>query len=106
VELRTLFSFLEEYVVKHFGNEGAVYAGLCHVRLCVPSITNRSHAAFIRDLREFKIDLEGTDPGALFIEEFKRWMHNWWMMHIEHVDKGLGRFLQSAFPLLGRKQPL
>jgi len=106
VELRTLFSFLEEYVVKHFGNEERYMQDYAMYGYADAEHHQSEHRAFIRDLREFKIDLEGTDPGALFIEEFKRWMHNWWMMHIEHVDKGLGRFLQSAFPLLGRKQPL
>lgn len=99
-ELRTLFLFLETYVIEHFGNEERYmddfamhnYAGAEHHK--------SEHKAFIRDLREYRSDLEVAAPNSQFIEEFKRWMRNWWMTHIQHVDKDLGAFLQEAFPLI------
>jgi len=105
-ELRTLFSFLEEYVVKHFGAEERYMDDYAMYEYADAERHKAEHRAFIRDLHEFKVDLEGADSGALFIEEFKRWIYNWLVTHIKHVDKGLGRFLQSAFPLLGKKSAL
>jgi hemerythrin len=93
-EIADLFAFLESYVVVHFGTEerfmnehaGDGYAGELHHK--------SEHQAFVRDYREFRKDLAaGADP--VFIQEFKRWIANWYLLHIEKVDKGLGTFLQG-----------
>ena len=56
------------------------------------------HKAFVRDFHEFRVDVEIAEPSAQFIAEFFRWMSNWWIMHIQRVDKGLGAFLQRVLP--------
>lgn len=100
-ELRKLFVYLESYVVEHFGNEEH-YMGAYAMHGYSDAEHHKSeHRAFIRDLGEFKTDLEAGEPSAQFVEEFKKWMRNWWFLHIQRVDKGLGKFLQEALPLLG-----
>jgi len=99
-ELRKLFLFLESYVVEHFGNEER-YMDDFAMHIYPDTEHHKSeHKAFIRDLNEYKNDLAAADPSAQFIEEFKKWMRNWWMIHIQSIDKGLGKSLQAAFPLL------
>lgn len=99
-ELRTLFSFLETYVVDHFGTEERYMDDFAQHGYPDAEHHKSEHRAFVRDLQEFKTDLEVAEPSTQFIAEFKRWMRNWWMLHIRHVDKGLGSFLQTAFPLI------
>lgn len=102
VETADLFAFLESYVVVHFGTEERYmnehgdrgYAGEHHHKA--------EHQAFVRDYREFRKDLAaGNDP--VFVNEFKRWIANWYLLHIEKVDKGLGAFLQSIKSEAGSK---
>ena len=82
-DLRTFFSFLESYVVQHFGNEER-YMDDYEMHLYPHAQRHKSeHRAFIRDLNEFKTDLESASPSKQFIEEFEKWICNWWMLHIQ-----------------------
>ena len=99
-EIRTLFLFLESYVVGHFGNEERYMDNYAMYGYPDAGRHKSEHKAFILDLYEFKTDLQVPKPSVQFIEEFKKWICNWWMLHIQHVDKGLGKFLQVVFPLL------
>lgn len=99
-EVLKLFLFLESYVVKHFGMEEGYMDCYAMYGYQETARHKSEHKAFIRDLSEFKIDLEVAEPSAQFIEEFKKWICNWWMLHIQHIDKGLGKFIQGVFPIL------
>ena len=55
-----------------------------------------AHKAFVLDFRQFRVDLEQAEPSAQFIAEFFKWITNWWIMHIQRIDKGLGSFLNSV----------
>lgn len=102
-ELRSLFLFLETYVHEHFGNEERYMDDFALHGYASAAHHKSEHHAFIRDLREFKADLEAAEPSEQFIGEFNKWMRNWWLLHIQHVDQGLGAFLQTALPMLSRR---
>ncbi len=99
-EIRTLFMFLESYVVEHFGNEERYMDDYAMHDYPDAKRHKSEHKAFISDLHEFRTDLEVGKLSVQFIEEFKKWICNWWIQHIQHIDKGLGKFLQIVFPLL------
>ncbi len=100
-EVRTLFRFLESYIVVHFGTE-AGYMDDYAMRGYRDAERHKSeHLAFIRDFGEFRNDLEVAEPDHQFIAEFSIWMKNWWLLHIQRVDTGLGAFLRDVFPILG-----
>ncbi|HSW62830.1 MAG TPA: bacteriohemerythrin [Dissulfurispiraceae bacterium] len=95
-EIRDLFTFLESYVVVHFGTEERYMKDYGDQGYPYAHHHKSEHKAFIRDFREFRADLDGALPAQIFINEFARWISNWYKLHIEKVDKGLGAFLQSA----------
>ncbi|HSW62831.1 MAG TPA: hypothetical protein VLH56_05940 [Dissulfurispiraceae bacterium] len=64
--------------------------------------TSRNTRHFVRDFREFRTDIEAAEPDHLFIAEFSKWINNWWLLHIQKVDQGLGAFLKGVFPILRR----
>ncbi len=101
-EIRTLFKFLETYVVKHFGDEQR-YMDQYEMYGYSDAARHKSeHASFISSIGEFRADLEAAPPSQQFVTEFAKWMINWYIMHIQHIDKGLGAFLRKVFPVLGR----
>lgn len=103
-EVRTLFSFLDSYIIEHFGTEARYMDE--YARYGYPDAEHHKaeHAAFIRDFAEFRADIESAEPDHQFITEFRAWMKNWWLLHIRKVDTGFGAFLQNAFPMLARNK--
>jgi hemerythrin len=100
-EIQNLFTFLESYVVKHFGDEER-YMDHYEMRGYSDSARHKSeHLGFVNYFREFRADFEAATPSHQFVTEFTKWMTNWWMIHIQHIDKGLGAFLKTVFPMLG-----
>lgn len=102
VEVRTLFAFLESYVVCHFDTESKYMDDYALYGYADAEHHKSEHRAFVRDFQEFRTDLESAEPDHLFIAEFSKWMNNWCFLHIQKVDQGLGVFLRGAFPILGR----
>jgi hemerythrin len=102
-EVRTLFSFLDSYIVEHFGTEARYMDDYAVYGYADAEHHKSEHAAFIRDFAEFRADIEAAEPDHRFITEFRAWMKNWWLLHIRKVDTGLGAFLQGAFPMISRK---
>ena len=95
---RTLFSFLDSYIDNHFGIEQRYMGEYSNLGYADAEHHRSEHKAFVRDFHEYGADLEMAQSSAQFISEFSRWMTNWWMMHIQLVDKGLGSFLNSVLP--------
>ena len=101
-ETGKLFSFLDSYIVKHFGNEQRYMEEYAMHGYDDASRHKSEHESFISALREFRADLEAAPPGRQFVTEFAKWITNWWITHIQHIDTGLGAFLRKVFPMLGR----
>jgi hemerythrin len=101
-ELKEFFLFLEDYVITHFRTEEGYMDR--HLGYDYPDFERHKsqHQAFIRDFREFSQDLDNPEVSELIVTEFRDWMRNWWLLHINNIDKGLGRSLQSALMVFGK----
>ena len=99
----TLFSFLDSYIGNHFGVEQRYMGEYSNLGYADMERHKSAHKAFVLDFREFRVDLETAEPGAQFVAEFSKWITNWWIMHIQRIDKGLGAFLNSVLPTHGNK---
>lgn len=97
-EINALFTFLDSYIKNHFGIEQRYMGEYSHLGYVDAEHHKAEHKGFVRDFSEFRVDLETVEPSAQFIAEFSRWITNWWIMHIQRVDKGLGAFLQRVLP--------
>jgi hemerythrin len=94
----TLFSFLDSYISNHFGVEQRYMGEYSNLGYTDVERHKSAHKAFVLDFREFRVDIETAEPSAQFIAEFSKWITNWWIMHIQRIDKGLGLFLNSVLP--------
>ncbi|MGO9380066.1 MAG: bacteriohemerythrin [Dissulfurispiraceae bacterium] len=97
-EIHRLFTFLDSYVDVHFGVEQRYMGEYSNLGYADAEHHKSEHKAFVRDFREFRVDLEAMEPSVQFIAEFARWIVNWWLMHIQRIDKGLGIFLKRVLP--------
>jgi len=94
--LEDLFGFLEQYIEKHFADEERYMEKYQPYHYPDDANHHAAHAAFRRDFEEFRTDLVKGDVSKLFITEFKSWMTNWWLLHINRTDKGLGEFIRKV----------
>ena len=97
-EIITLFTFLDSYINDHFGIEQRYMGEYSHLGYADAEHHKSEHKAFVRDFHEFRQDLQTAEPSAQFIAEFSKWITNWYIMHIQRVDKGLGAFLHRVLP--------
>jgi hemerythrin len=103
-QIRELFAYLENYVITHFQTEEAYMDK--HLGYNYPDYERHKaqHKAFARDFREFAKDLDDEAAAGLIVTEFKDWMRNWLLLHVSDTDKGLGKSLQDALPLLSKSR--
>ena len=101
-ETGRIFAFLDSYILTHFSNEQRYMDEYSMHGYEDESRHKSEHASFIISLREFRADLEAGSPSQQFVAEFAKWITNWWLTHIQHIDKGFGAFLRKVFPMLGR----
>ncbi len=91
-EMDETLTFLEEYVLEHFGNEESYMEHYDYPK----SESHKSlHAEFkgkLKEIRE-KFNSEGTGLGLMV--ETNRFLSNWLVNHICLVDKELGDFLSD-----------
>ena len=97
-EIRSLFTFLDSYISNHFGVEQRFMGEYSNLGYSDTEHHKAEHRAFVRDFHEFRVDLETAEHSPQFVAEFSRWITNWWISHIQRIDKGLGAFLHSVLP--------
>jgi len=99
-QTRELFLFLDQYVVRHFGDEERYIARL-EMRGYGEAEEHRSqHRAFTRDFNAYKADLTGSAGDALLLAEFRKFITNWWILHITKTDRVLGAFMKENIPFI------
>jgi hemerythrin-like metal-binding protein len=90
-EVESTLTFLERYVVHHFGTEERMMA-----RAGYPELTHHKaqHAAFIADLDGWKAKLASGATLATTID-LQRALTDWLRSHIGRTDQALATFLQA-----------
>jgi hemerythrin len=99
-QFRELLLFLDQYVVRHFGDEER-YIDRLEMRGYGEAEEHRSqHRAFTRDFNAYRADLTGSAGDALLIAEFRKFITNWWILHITRTDRILGAFMKENIPFI------
>ena len=90
-EIGTIVTFLQDYVVTHFGAEEAYMA-----RYFYPGQVQHKaeHTRFVKDFLDLKSSLEAGGSGSTFIVMINRQVGDWLRSHIGKTDKALGEFLR------------
>lgn len=91
-ELKTLMVFLDDYVVKHFGDEEGIQ------RLHnYPNYQehHREHQGFIERVKHLKQEMEQEGVAIHHVMETNNMLLKWLIHHISTVDVALGKFLKS-----------
>ncbi|HBE81002.1 MAG TPA: hemerythrin, partial [Firmicutes bacterium] len=89
-EIQKVMSFLDDYVVSHFGVEEEFmtqynYPGIARHR--------ELHQGFTVNFSDIKRELESDGPSSALVIQTQRKLSDWWINHIATVDKELGAFL-------------
>lgn len=90
--LEETYAFLSEFINEHFEDEESlmIEAGygdyLSHRNL---------HRRFGTDFHKFKRKLDTSGPTWTLLVETETWLTDWWISHIQNVDKQLAAFLKS-----------
>lgn len=93
VELRRLLGFLDEYVIKHFGDEERIqrqhlYPGYAPHKL--------EHDSFVARLKALKDEIGREGVALHHVVETNHLLLRWLVHHISTVDVELGRFLKNT----------
>ncbi|MDR0442606.1 MAG: hemerythrin family protein [Treponema sp.] len=83
---------LEDYVVKHFGDEEALQKKSGYPKYewhC------EQHKLFLEDFKKLKSEYEKTGPSMEFTLRINKSVIDWLLKHIKFVDTELGKFLNS-----------
>jgi len=90
-EIGKVISFLEKYVVTHFGTEERYMA-----KFNYPDYASHKemHSQFVKDFISLKKELE-AGASTISIIHIQRRVVDWLINHIGKVDKVLGGFLQG-----------
>ncbi|HEX9402624.1 MAG TPA: hemerythrin family protein [Anaeromyxobacter sp.] len=91
-EIRTLFEFLGEYVVKHFAAEEQVMAKTAYPGANVHAA---AHARFIREYRELRALFDAVGAPSGVVVKTRTWIDGWLRSHIIGVDQALARHLRD-----------
>jgi hemerythrin len=94
--LEELFTFLEHYVVIHFNHEESIMDKYSFHEYADYGKHKQAHVGFKRDFAEFKADLIRENVSEQLITEFKSWIINWWLIHINKIDKNFGDYIRTV----------
>jgi len=97
--LGEIMSFLEQYLMMHFDYEEAYMDRYSVYGYAQEAQHKATHRAFKRDFAEFKADMIVRSVTPQFTNEFKKWIVNWWLIHINKIDKDLGKFIKTVILL-------
>lgn len=92
-ELRPLIGFLDDYVIKHFGDEERIqqlhrYPGYSAHKL--------EHDSFVTRLHNLKDEVDQEGAALHHVVETNNLLLKWLINHISTVDVQLGRFLKDS----------
>jgi hemerythrin len=92
-ELTTLFDFLGEYVVEHFGAEESLmrlhrYPGRAE--------HEEEHRRFVTDFAALRAEWERDGGTGFLLVKVNNRVSQWLTSHISRTDKELGRFLRET----------
>jgi hemerythrin len=88
-EIGKTLSFLDGYVVRHFGAEEAA---MDKHNYPLAEIHKKEHSIFISRMEKFKRDFDGGASLTLLIE-VQSGLAEWFINHIGRVDKKLGEYV-------------
>ncbi|MHB8171886.1 MAG: bacteriohemerythrin [Thermincolia bacterium] len=91
-EIGEVVSFLEKYVIEHFGTEEKLMT-----KHNYPNFTAHKghHNEFIKDFNALKKEFEFKAANTFLVIQIQRRVVDWLIDHIGKVDKELGKFLQN-----------
>jgi len=91
-----LFLFLDQFIASPFNHEERIMDK--YIIYDYPDFAKHKseHAGFKKDFAEFQTDMIKNEISAQLANEFKKWITNWWFIHIGKVDKGLGDFIRRV----------
>lgn len=86
------FQFMENYIVDHFGMEERLM-----VKNSYPEYSNHKsyHDNYIKELSLLKKQLDIEGSGLNLVVQTNKLLVDWWINHINKVDKALGAFLKG-----------
>jgi len=94
-EITSLYSFLESYVVDHFGNEDAL---MSHYNYPYITTHRLEHQDFTTKLRHLKNEIEKERITLPLIIETSENLLRWVIGHIHKTDVQMAEFLKSRPP--------
>ena len=91
-EVALLFEFLQEYVVRHFGEEERL---MRESAFGGARVHEAAHARFVRELAELRalFDQAGATPGIAV--RTSTWVVDWLERHIAGVDQAFAAHLRA-----------
>ena len=93
-EIQKVMTFLDDYVVSHFGMEEKYMKQYDYPELAQHQ---KQHQDFTSNFSDIKKELETAGPSSALVIQTQRKLQDWWVNHIETVDKNLGAFLIPKF---------
>jgi hemerythrin len=90
--IEKVVSFLDEYVVIHFGTEEKYMAQYNYPELASHKEQHQSFTGYFNNLKK---ELASEGPTSALVIQAQRKLSEWWENHIGGVDKELGGFLQG-----------
>ncbi len=91
-EVGKVITFLENYVVEHFGMEERYMNKLSYPGY---SLHKGQHAQFLNEFSTIKRQFQNEGSSSLLAINIQRKVIDWLKNHISQVDKELGEFLKS-----------
>lgn len=92
--IEKVISFLDEYVIIHFGTEEKYMAQYNYPEY---SSHKEQHQSFIAYFNDLKKELVRVGPTSVLVIQAQRKLSEWWENHISMIDKELGGYLISKF---------
>ena len=88
--LEKIISFLDEYVIVHFGTEEEYMDQYNYPEY---STHKEEHQSFIVYFNNLKKELASEGPTSVLVIQTQRKLSEWWENHIALLDKKLGEYL-------------
>ncbi len=91
-EINKTMSFLQKYTTTHFGNEEKYMNQHRY-----PDYKNHKsyHESYKKDFDNLKKKILSQGAGTATTLEIQKFLSDWWINHINNVDKKLGAFLKD-----------
>jgi hemerythrin len=91
-EVGKVLKFLEDYTVYHFGNEENYMK-----KHNYPDYEGHKaqHTSLINDIQAMRAQFTKEGASSLLVIDIQKELGDWLMVHIGHVDKALGKFLNE-----------